>query len=355
LADLPKVSVILAYYKNQKDADECLASLLSTDYPDFEVILVDNASNDGAADLLHQKYPKVKIAQNTANLGSTGAWNKGYTLISKDAGYVAFIDSDLIFHPDWLTQLVTASESDPSLGGCMPKIMDYHDRESFNYNGSAGIWMDLYGYTINRGRVYYNIERDEGQYQTPCETFFIGGSVCFINVQVLKETGVFDESFFALAHEEFDISWRILLTGRRLACIPSSIVYHKGHVDSGKRFDAHSLFMKYRNNLFLLIKNYSLSNLVRYMPCRLALDVISMKEGGTAPVKAYYWILKNLRLVWSHRLAVQTKVRRVQDREYMEICIRQPTPIMHYLKGYKTWRDFLPSNPKMYKPLKTNQ
>lgn len=353
LAELPNVSVIIAYYKKLEDTDECLASLLKTNYPNFEVILVDNASNDGAAELFEKKYPSIKIAKNETNRGSTGAWNKGYTLISKDTKYVAFIDSDLVFDPEWLIELVETLEGKSSVGGCQPKILDYYDRNKFNYNGSAGIWMDFYGYTINRGRVYYYIEKDKGQYQTPCETFFIGGSVCFIPTRVLKDTGLFDEAFFALAHEELDLSWRILLTGRKLACIPSSTVFHKGHVESGKKLDPKTLFMKYRNNLFLLIKNYSLENLIKYLPFRLALDIVSMKENGVAPLRAYIWILQNFKLVWAHRVDVQTRVRKVSDKELLKLCIKEPTPILHYLKGYKTWSDFVYANSEIYRPLDT--
>ena len=214
--------------------------------------------------------------------------------------------------------------------------------------------MDFYGYTINRGRVYYCTEKDVGQYQAPCETFFIGGSVCFIPVNILKETGIFDESFFALAHEELDLSWRILLVGRKLACNPNSVIFHKGHVETGRRMDPKTLFMKHRNNLFLLIKNYSLKNLLKCMPLRFVLDLASIKENGIAPLKAYGWIFKNFRLVWAHRLSVQNKVRKISDEDLLEICIKQPTPVMHYLKSYKTWRDFLPINPKMYKPLRSS-
>jgi len=347
MTDWAKVSVIMAYYKKPKDADECLASVFKTNYPNFEVILVDNASGDGAAELFQRKYPQLKVAKNDTNRGSGGAWNTGFSLISQDSRYVAFIDCDIIVDPNWLTELVCVAEQDPQIGGCQPKILSYWQPDMFEYNGSAGMWMDVYGYALNRGRIFYYIEKDEGQYDSSCETFFIGGSVFFARSDILRKIGLFDESFF-IYHEELDLAWRIRLNGYKLVCVPSSVVWHKG---GGKR-DKTTLFRKHKNNIYMLIKNYSLKNLARYLPIRFFLDIASITMNGITPVIAYIWLLKNLKLVWSHRLEVQSRVRRRTDEQLMEIAVRQPSPILHYAKGYKTWRNFLAINPEMFKPLK---
>ena len=351
MTDLPKVSIVIAYYKNLKDTDECLASLLKTNYSNFEVILVDNASNDGATEFFAKKYPQIIIAKNNANLGSTGAWNRGYTLINNNSKYVAFIDNDLTFDPEWLIKLVETIEKDSTIGGCQPKILHYWDPKKFDYNGSSGIWMDLYGYPINRGRVFYFIEEDKGQYQSTCETFFIGGSVCFIPTHILKETELFDESFFARAHEELDLSWRIRLAGYKLFCVPSSVVFHKSHMGSGKKLGSITLYMKHRNNVYMMIKNYSLKSLLRYIPFRFFLDLASLIPNGLAPIKAYFWIVKNFKLIWTHRVIVQLKIRKFSDKQVTSICILQPSPILSIFSGYKTWRDFLSVNPQIYNPV----
>ena len=343
---MPKVSVVMAHFRKREAADQALASLFKTDYPDFEVIFVDNSSNDGTAEFLENKYPRLRIAKNATNQGSGGAWNTGFQLISPASKYVAFVDCDLIFDANWLSEMVKVAELDPEIGGCQPKILSFWEPSMFEYNGSAGMWMDVYGYALNRGRIFYNIEKDIGQYNSKCETFFIGGSVLFARSEILKRIGLFDESFF-IYHEELDLAWRIRLNGYKLFCVPSSVVWHKG---GGKR-DKTTMFRKYKNNIYMLIKNYDFKNLVRYLPLRVILDLASITKNAVTPIMAYIWILKNSKLVWSHRLKVQS-IRKCSDKELMEIAVRQPTPILHYIKGYATWENFAAINPKMFKPLK---
>jgi len=343
-----KVSIIMAYFKKPEAADQALASVFKTAYPDFEVIFVDDASNDGAAEFLEKKYPRLKVAKNDANRGSGGAWNTGFRLISPSSKYVAFVDCDLIFDPSWLSEMVKVAELDPEIGGCQPKILSFWEPSMFEYNGSAGMWMDVYGYALNRGRIFYNIEKDVGQYNSKCETFFIGGSVLFARSGILRRIGLFDESFF-IYHEELDLAWRIRLNGHKLFCVPSSVVWHKG---GGKR-DKTTMFLKYKNNIYMMIKNYDFKNLTRYLPLRFILDIVSITKNGFTPIKAYSWLLKHSKLIWSHRVAVQS-VRRRSDKELMEIVVRQPSPILHYIKGYTTWGNFVAINPRMFRPLKSS-
>jgi GT2 family glycosyltransferase len=339
----------MAHYKKQKAAEAALNSVFKTGYPDFEVIFVDNASNDGTADYLEKKYPRLKIVRNDENRGSGAAWNTGFKLINPSSKYVAFVDCDVVFDPNWLSELVKVTEADPEIGGCQPKILSFWEPSMFEYNGSAGMWMDVYGYALNRGRIFYYIEKDTGQYDSKCETFFIGGSVLFARCDVLRRVGLFDESFF-IYHEELDLAWRIRLNGYKLFCVPSSVVWHKG----GGKMDKTTMFRKYRNNVYMIIKNYDLKNLSRYLPLRFVLDMISVLRNGTTPILAYAWLLRKSRLVWSHREEVQSKVRRLSDKELMKLVVKQPSPILHYARGYATWASFVALNPSMFSSLCSN-
>jgi GT2 family glycosyltransferase len=343
----PKVSVVMAFFKKREDADQALASIFKTAYRDFEVIFVDNASNEDAADFLQKKYPRLKIVKNDENRGSGAAWNSGFRLVSPTSKYVTFVDYDLIFDSRWLSELVRVAETDPKIGGCQPKVLSFWDPSTFDYNGTAGMWMDAYGYTVCRGRIFNNYEKDVGQHDSTCETFFAGGSVLFARCDILRKIGLFDESFFAY-HDELDLSWRVRLNGYKLYSVPCSVVWHEG----GAKTDKATMLNKYRNNVFMLIKNYSLKNLVKYLPLRFILDIISIVKNGVAPpLEAYVWLLKNSKLVWSHRNKVQT-VRRCSDEELMGIIVRQPSPILHYLLGYAKWSDFAAINPGMFRQLK---
>jgi GT2 family glycosyltransferase len=339
-----RVSLVMAHYKKKEIANESIKSILKTDYPDFELIFCDNCSNDGTADFVRKKYPKIKVIENQANVGSGGAWNSGFRAIDPKSKYVAFVDCDVIFDPKWLSELISIAEQCPDVGGLQPKIMSFWNPSEFEYNGSAGLWMDVYGYALNRGRVFYKVEKDHGQYRTTCETFFVGGSVLFARCNVLRKIGLFDESFF-IYHEELDLSWRIRLNGYRLMCVPSSVVWHKG----GGKKDETTMFRKYKNNIYMLMKNYELANLSKYVPMRFIFDLVSMTKFGLTPIKAYFWLLRNSKLIWTHRLEAQ-RVRRRSDSELMQLCVRQPSPVLHYLKGYEKWSEFVKLNPTIYKP-----
>jgi hypothetical protein len=80
---------------------------------------------------------------------------------------------------------------------------------------------------------------------------------------------------------------------------------------------------------------------------------VSITKNGFTPIKAYSWLLKHSKLIWSHRVEVQS-VRRRSDKELMEIVVRQPSPILHYIKGYATWGNFVAINPRMFRPLKSS-
>src|SRR3990172_1251843 len=115
---MPKSSFEMAHFNKREAADLAIASLFATDYPDLELIFVDNASNDGATELLKKKYPRLKVIRNSSNRGSGGAWNTGFHSINPESKYVAFVDCDLVFNPRWLAEMVRVAESDPEIGGC---------------------------------------------------------------------------------------------------------------------------------------------------------------------------------------------------------------------------------------------
>jgi len=331
----PKVSVIVLNFKRLKDTDNCLRSLLKTNYPNFEVIVVDNASKDGTPEFAAKHYPNVKVYENKENLGYAGGNNSGLRLLDEESKYVVFVNNDVIFDPDWLRELVRVAESDSTVGACQPKILQFSNPKKFEYNGACGGFLDIYGYPCLRGRVLDYIEEDKGQYDTLSEIFWAGGCALFVRKDVLTETGSFDETFF-MHFEEIDLCWRIQLAGHKIFSVPSSIIYHKG---GETKITKKMLFWKYRNNVFMLIKNYNLSNLLKRLPIRAVFDASSLVKNGTVPLEAYLWILKNFRKIYDHRMYVQTNVRKISDQQIAKLMIKKPVPLM-YLKGYKTFDQF---------------
>lgn len=342
----PLVSIIILNYNGLKVTDTCLKSVFKTKYPNFKVILVDNASTDGSAEYFSERYPAVKVIVNSENKGFSEGNNIG--IRAAEGEYVALLNNDVEVTPSWLSELVKVAESDPLIAACGPKILSFYDRKRFEYNGAAGGFFDIYGYPVLQGRIFENIEEDHGQFDSPCDIFWAGGPCMLIRKKILNETGLFDDNLFQVAFEEMDLCWRILLRGYRIMYVPTAKIYHMGGFIVG-RDQFKRWYFKQRNNLIMMIKNYDLNNLIKIMPLRLLLEMPTMfikkQRSGTTcrmpmlPLKALIWIFTNFRMIWRERLRVQKNVRKVSDEHVKKLMVKKNVAILYFLKKIRTFRD----------------
>ena len=148
-------------------------------------------------------------------------------------------------------------DTHPRCGACGPKLLSYQDRERFEYAGAAGGLLDRYGYPFCRGRILQKVEKDEGQYDTPEDVFWVSGACLLVRSRLWKKLGGLDERFFAHM-EEIDLCWRMQLAGYTVTVVPESFVYHIG----GGTLPNESplkLRLNFRNNLLLLENNLAKS------------------------------------------------------------------------------------------------
>jgi len=342
----PLVSIIILNYNGLKVTDNCLKSVFKTKYPNFEVILVDNASTDGSAEYFSERYPAVKVMVNSENKGFSEGNNIG--IRAAEGEYVALLNNDVEVTPSWLSELVKVAESDPLIAACGPKILSFYNRKRFEYNGAAGGFFDIYGYPVLQGRIFEKIEEDHGQYNKTRDIFWSGGCCILIRKDTLNETGLFDGILFPDTFEEMDLCWRILLRGYRIVYVPSAKIYHMGG-SSAPADQFRRWYFKQRNNLIMMIKNYDLNNLIKTMPFRILLEIPTMfakkQRPGTkckmplVPLKALIWILINFRLIWGERLVVQKKVRKVPDEHVKRLMVKKNVAILYFLKKIGTFHD----------------
>ena len=218
---------------------------------DAEVIVADNASTDGSQELLYHEYPTIRQIALDKNYGFTGGYNRA--LAQVDAEYYVLINSDIEVPEGWLQPLVAWMDAHPKCGACGPKLIDWFNRDTFEYAGAAGGYLDRYGYPFCRGRALQNVEKDHGQYDDPADVFWISGACLMVRSKLWKKLGGLDDRFFAHM-EEIDLCWRIQLAGYRVTSVPRSTVYHIG----GGTLPNESPFklrLNYRNNLLLLENN----------------------------------------------------------------------------------------------------
>ena len=247
-----KTAVVILNWNTKGYLQEFLPGLIaSTEGMDAEVIVADNASTDGSLEMLSQAFPTIRQIPLDKNYGFTGGYNRA--LAQVEADYYVLINSDIEVPPGWLKPLVAWMDTHPKCGACGPKLLDWFNRDTFEYAGASGGLLDRYGYPFCRGRALQVVEKDLGQYDGSTDVFWVSGACLMVRSRVWKRLGGLDDRFFAHM-EEIDLCWRMQLAGWTVTVVPASVVYHIG----GGTLPNESPFklrLNYRNNLLLLENN----------------------------------------------------------------------------------------------------
>jgi len=247
-----KTAVVILNWNTKEFLEQFLPTLItSTERPDTCIIVADNASTDGSLEMMAEKFPSVRTFPLDRNYGFTGGYNQ--VLEQVEAEYYVLLNSDVEVGPGWLDPLETWMDEHPYCGACGPKLLSFKDRESFEYAGAAGGYIDRYGYPFCRGRVLNRVERDKGQYNRPKDVLWVSGACLMVRSSVFHHLSGLDDRFFAHM-EEIDLCWRMQLDGYRVTVVPESKVYHVGGgtLPNGSPWKIH---LNYRNNLLLLQGN----------------------------------------------------------------------------------------------------
>lgn len=319
----PLISVIILNYNGEKFLANCLGTVLATDYPNFEVIVVDNNSRDRSVEILRGFKPLFKakniplvVIENSENLGFAEGNNVGARVAKGD--YIVFLNNDTLVHQDWLRELVKVLVKNPGIGGAQSKIISMRDGNRID---CAGGFLNTYGLAVERGAG----EEDRGQYDRVDDIFFAKGAAAIFRKKLFDYFEGFDPDYF-IYHEEADLCWKIRLGGYRIVFVPNSVIYHFGGA-SARRADILVMFNQEKNRMCTLIKNYSYRNLVRYLSLLVSLEILQMiffifvrrLEEAKAIFRAITWNLLNLKKTFTKRIKVQQNFRRVPDQNILEI------------------------------------
>jgi len=338
----PLVSILVPNYNGKRFLKECFDSLLQSEYPNYEIVLVDNDSTDDSIAYTQSEFPDIRIIQTGLNAGYSRAYNIAFR--ESEGKYFILLNNDVVVDKNWLEPLVTAAENDESIGALQPKIRSFIDEGYFEYAGASGGYIDKYGYPFLRGRIFYTIEKDEGQYDDNCSVFWTSGAAMFVRAKALRSSGDLDEDF--IHHmEEIDLCWRLLLVGYKLEVIPKSVIYHYAgatiKADSFKK-----LYWNHRNGIISLLKNLELKNLLKVIGVRVILDIINVFYAGLIQfdfkhsfsiIKSHAWIIFHIRFILNKRKKVQS-LRTVEDAGYEHLIYPGSLVIEYFLKGRKTFQ-----------------
>lgn len=261
---LPTVSVVVVNYNGRHHLEPCFNSLIKQDYPGdrLELLLIDNASQDGSLELMAQRFPDVKIIRNQENVGFAPAVNQGARAATGQ--YVALINNDAYADPNWIAEMVVMAERQRDDGVvCIgAKMLDwYGDRIDF-----VGGGINFYGH----GDQFFHRLRADAVHIQPQHVLFACGGAMLCERQVFVDTGGFDDDYFAY-FEDVDFGWRLWLLGYKVMLAPDAVVYHRLHGTSGGMYWHQVSALIERNALITIIKNYGEENLQRVLPAALML------------------------------------------------------------------------------------
>jgi len=293
----PKIAIVILNWNGAQLIRRFLPSVISFSKGDStKIIVADNGSTDHSLEILKNEFPDVQLLNLKQNYGFARGYNEALKQI--DADYFVILNSDVEVTSGWLQSPINLMESDPDIAAVQPKILSYHQKTHFEYAGAGGGFIDRYGYPFCRGRIFNEMEADNGQYDQTTEIFWATGACMFVRASQFHEAGGFDADFWAHM-EEIDLCWRLKTRGYQIVFTPESTVYHVGGgtlaYDNPKK-----LFLNFRNNLWLLFKNLPGNQLLSVLFIRMILDAVAAFKllaefnlnGIRSVLKAhfYFWI-----------------------------------------------------------------
>ena len=190
-----------------------------------------------------------------------------------DAPLYVLLNSDVQVTSEWLKPLVEFMDTHPHTAACQPKLLSEQSPHQFEYAGACGGFLDKYGYPFCRGRIFDTVEDDNGQYDSAADLLWATGACLMIRRDDYDRVGGMDARFFA-HNEEIDMCWRLRQFGRRIMCVPQSVVYHVGGGTLSKS-NPRKTFLNFRNNLTMLYKNLPDEELSHVMNVRRVLDYVA--------------------------------------------------------------------------------
>lgn len=262
-----KIAVVILNWNGAKLLEQFLPSVVAYS-GEANIYVADNASTDNSIAVIKEQFPSVQIIQNKGNFGFAMGYN--VALQNVEEPYYALVNSDIEVTENWLSPILSIFENEPTTGIIQPKILDFKNKEYFEYAGAAGGYIDSFGYPYCRGRIFESIEKDHHQYDDETEIFWASGACFFIRKEIYRTLNGFDPDFFA-HQEEIDLCWRANNLGFTAKYTSKSVVYHVGGATLNQG-NPKKTFLNFRNSLLMLLKNLPKHQLFPIIFIRLVMD-----------------------------------------------------------------------------------
>lgn len=272
--DKPKVAYILICWNNQKLLDECIQSIQAQTNVDKHIIMVDNNSSDDSVEYVRKNYPELEVLAENKNHAFAKGNNIGiaHALQDEAVKYVALVNSDATLDPHWTETILDLAQKKPKGAAFQTMTLDYYDHQIMD---STHIY------------VAHNGQATQGSWRRPvtqgtdvapqkvfgCNAAAVVYSRAFIEGQPFKT--FFDETMWMYL-EDVDIAARATVTGWDNYVVPGAKAYHMGSASTSGN-PSFSLYLTFRNNSGMLVKNFPIAILARMLPKLVRGDIDTIK------------------------------------------------------------------------------
>ena len=247
----PETAIVIVNWNNLSDTIDCIESLRSVACPDYEVILVDNASSSNDAGLLRERYGDyIRVIENDRNYGFAEGCNIGIRdALGRGADYIVLLNNDTTVAPDFLDVLITYVQSDASIGIAGGKVYCHEIPDMIWFAGGVIDYAKGETPIIGSGAI------DNGQHEQIIEVDWICGCYMLITRTVLQDVGMLDKRFF-FGWEDADICVRASRKGYKIVFVPGSKIWHKTlPPEKQKRLTGRPVYYATRGRFIFLEKH----------------------------------------------------------------------------------------------------
>lgn len=242
----PLVSIVILNYNQLEVTVEFLESCKVLSYDNYEIILVDNNSNESPFDYVRTNFPEVIMVMNDKNLGFTGGNNSGIKVSNGD--YIFIVNNDTEVTENLLEELLKPFNIDDTIGIVCPKIKFFSNPNLIQYAG----YNPINPYT-GRNSAIGNLQVDKGQFDDGYYTNYAHGAAMMVKREVFEKVGLFPDHFF-IYYEELDFSVRARKAGYKIFYQGKCEIYHKESITVGKESVLKAYYQN-RNRIMYMRRN----------------------------------------------------------------------------------------------------
>ena len=255
------MSIVILNYNAGNLLEKCISSVMQTNYKNFEIVLVDNASKDQSHKRCKEKFPQITLIENKENLGYCQGNNVGLEQV--DGEYIIILNPDTEVESNWIEEFLKEYKNNGD-GLYQPKLLSSKDKTIIN---SGGNMMNIFGFGFSSGKG----KKDSEEYNNFKLINYASGACLFTSKKILDKIGFFDPYLFAY-HDDLDLGWRASQLGIQSFYVPNVVVYHAESFSF--KWSPRKFYLLERNRWYCLLTHYSKSTFYKILPSLIIIEIM---------------------------------------------------------------------------------